>query len=114
MHVGIGLAGLGHRGAESALNKIAHPFASVIFISDGLAASLGAHSGADGAIVVAGTGSVGVGMIDGREIRLTRDLRDRLRHPDAEAAAGALLVARGQLDLPKRATDHEQVSKFRV
>src|SRR5258707_14002070 len=32
MHVGIGLAGLGRRGAKAALNKIAHPFASVIFI----------------------------------------------------------------------------------
>ena len=31
---------------------------------------LGAHSGADGAIVVAGTGSVGVGLIGGREIRI--------------------------------------------
>ena len=70
MHAAIGLAGLGRRGAEAALNKITHPFASVIFISDGMAACLGAHSGADGAIVVAGTGSVGVGLIGGREIRL--------------------------------------------
>jgi len=70
MRAGIGLAGLGRRGAEEALKKIAHPFASVTFISDGMAACLGAHSGADGAIVVAGTGSVGVGLIGGREIRL--------------------------------------------
>jgi len=70
MHAGIGLAGLGRRGAEAALKRIAHPFASVAFISDGMAACLGAHSGADGAIVVAGTGSVGVGLIGGREIRL--------------------------------------------
>jgi glucosamine kinase len=70
MRAGIGLAGIGRRGAEAALNKIAHPFASVIFISDGLAACLGAHSGANGAIVVAGTGSVGVGLVDGRQIRL--------------------------------------------
>ncbi|MCC8977335.1 BadF/BadG/BcrA/BcrD ATPase family protein [Bradyrhizobium acaciae] len=70
MHTGIGLAGIGRRGADAALNKIAHPFASAVFISDGLAACLGAHSGADGAIVVTGTGSVGVGLIDGREIRL--------------------------------------------
>jgi glucosamine kinase len=70
MHAGIGLAGLGRRGAKAALEKIADPFATVLFISDGLAACLGAHSGADGAIVVAGTGSVGVGLIDGREIRL--------------------------------------------
>src|SRR3954466_1548596 len=70
MHAGIGLAGLGRRGADAALKKIAHPFASAIFISDGMAACFGAHSGADGAIVVAGTGSVGVGLIGGREIRL--------------------------------------------
>jgi glucosamine kinase len=70
MHAGIGLAGLGRPGAEAALNELPHPFASVIFISDGLAACLGAHGGADGAIVVAGTGSVGVGLIGGREIRL--------------------------------------------
>jgi len=70
LHAGIGLAGLGRRGAEAALKRIAHPFASVYFISDGMAACLGAHSGADGAIVVAGTGSVGVGLIDGQEIGL--------------------------------------------
>jgi glucosamine kinase len=236
MHAGIGLAGLGRRGAEAALNKIPHPFASVIFISDGMAACLGAHSGADGAIVVAGTGSVGFGLIGGREIRLagygfpvsdegsgadiglqvvrlalraadrrteltpllaevldafdhdpyqavawseearatdyaalapivmrhahqgdpigrriveraadaigdlldlflargidrlslvggladaitpwlTPDLRARLKHPDADAAAGALLVARRRVVLPVRETDHEQASKFRV
>jgi glucosamine kinase len=70
LHVGIGLAGLERRGAEAELKRIAHPFASVLFITDGMAACLGAHSGADGAIVVAGTGSVGVGLIGGREIRL--------------------------------------------
>jgi glucosamine kinase len=69
MHAGIGLAGFGRRGAEAALKEIAHPFASVRFISDGLAACLGAHRGADGAIVVAGTGSIGVGLIGGRELR---------------------------------------------
>src|SRR6201987_4588712 len=236
MHAGIGLAGLGRRGAEAALKDIAHPFASVIFISDGLAACLGAHSGADGAIVVAGTGSVGVGLIDGREIRLggygcpvsdegsgadiglqvvrlalraadrrgemtpllsevmgafdhdpyqavawsedaratdfaafarvvvrhanqgdpvgrrileraadaigdlldlflargidrlslvgglagdiapwlTPDLRARLKAPDADAAAGALLVARQRLVLPGREDDHEQASRFHL
>jgi glucosamine kinase len=236
MHAGIGLAGLGRRGAEAALKKIAHPFASVIFISDGMAACLGAHSGADGAIVVAGTGSVGVGLIGGREIRfagygfpvsdegsgahiglqvvrralraadrrspmtplllevldafdhdpyqavawseearatdyaalapivlrhahqgdpvgrriveraadavgdlldlflargierlslvgglsdaitpwLTPDLRARLKRPDADAAAGALLVARRRLVPPERESDHEQAPRYRV
>jgi len=69
VHAGIGIAGLGRRGAEAALNEITHPFASVRFMSDGLAACLGAHGGADGAIVVAGTGSIGVGLIGGRELR---------------------------------------------
>lgn len=236
MHAGIGLAGLGRRGAEAALKKIAHPFASVVLISDGMAACLGAHSGADGAIVVAGTGTVGVGLIGGREIRLagygfpvsdegsgadiglqvvrlalraadrrgemtpllsevlgmfdhdpyqavawseearatdyaalapivmrhadhsdpvgrriveraadaigdlldlflargidrlslvgglsdaiapwlTPDLRARLKGPDADAAAGALLVARRRLVLPERECDHEQGPRFRV
>jgi glucosamine kinase len=236
MRAGIGLAGLGRRGAEAALNEIAHPFASVVFISDGLAACLGAHGGADGAIVVAGTGSVGIGLIEGREIRvggygfpvsddgsgadiglqvvrlalraadgraeltpllseilgafdhdpyqavawseearatdyaalapivlrhadqgdpvgrrileraadaigdlldmflargidrvslvggladaitpwLTPDLRARLKRPDADATAGALLVARGRFDLTRRATGRDQTSKFNV
>jgi glucosamine kinase len=236
MHAGIGLAGLGRRGSKVAFEKIAHPFASITFLSDGLAACLGAHSGADGAIVVAGTGSVGVGLLDGREIRLagygfpvsdegsgadiglqvvrlalraadrraertpllsevldlfdrdpyqavawseearatdyaafapivlrhanqgdpvgrriveraadaigdlldlfiardidrlsvvgglagaiapwlTPDLRSRLRRPDADAAAGALLVARGRFNIPKKESDHEQASQHGV
>jgi len=69
MHAGIGLAGLSRRGAEAALNQLAHPFASVRFMGDGLAACLGAHGGKDGAIVVTGTGSVGIGLISGRELR---------------------------------------------
>ena len=70
MHAGIAVAGFYRRGAEAALKASAHPFASISFISDGLAACLGAHSGANGAIVVAGTGSVGVGLLESREIRL--------------------------------------------
>jgi glucosamine kinase len=69
MHAAIGLAGLAREGAEAALGEIAHPFAFVHFISDGLAACLGAHTGKDGAIVVAGTGSIGVGLLGGRELR---------------------------------------------
>jgi glucosamine kinase len=45
---------------------------------------------------------------------LTPDLRDRLKRPDADAAAGALLVARGRLALPTKDKDHEQTAKFRV
>ena len=57
------------RWRRSDLKEIMHPFASVRFISDGLAACLGAHGGADGAVVVAGTGSIGVDLIGRRELR---------------------------------------------
>src|SRR3954464_15580483 len=236
MHAGIAVAGFYRRGAEAALKASTHPFAAINFISDGLAACIGAHSGANGAIVVAGTGSVGVGLLEGREIRiagygfpvsdegsgadiglqvvrlalraadrrgeltpllsevlggfdhdpyqavawseearpadyaafapivmrhadrgdpvgrrvveraadaigdlldlflargidrlslvggladaiapwLTPDLRERLKRPDADAAAGALLLARGRFAVPKREMDDEQAAKFRV
>jgi glucosamine kinase len=70
IHAGIGLAGLGRIGALEALQRQAHCFASVAFVNDGVAACLGAHSGADGAIVIAGTGSIGIGRVAMRELRV--------------------------------------------
>ncbi len=69
-HAGIGLAGIGRKGALEALQAISHPFAGIGFTSDGMAACLGAHSGADGGIVIAGTGSIGLGFVDGRDLRV--------------------------------------------
>ncbi|TPL91667.1 N-acetylglucosamine kinase [Mesorhizobium sp. B2-3-12] len=69
IHAGIGLAGIGRKGALEALRAIAHPFASIDFVSDGVGACLGAHSGRDGAIVIAGTGSIGLGFVEGRDLR---------------------------------------------
>jgi len=69
IHAGIGLAGLGRKGALDALRAIAHPFAGIEFVSDGMGACLGAHSGRDGAIVISGTGSIGLGFVDGRNLR---------------------------------------------
>ncbi|ESY73174.1 N-acetylglucosamine kinase [Mesorhizobium sp. M0051] len=70
IHAGIALAGIGRKGALEALRAIAHPFASIDFVSDGVGACLGAHSGQDGAIVIAGTGSIGLGFVDGRDLRV--------------------------------------------
>ena len=89
MRGGIGLAGLGRRGPEAALSKFAHPFASVIFISDVMTTCLGAPW-------------------------LTPDLRERLKRPNADAAAGVLLRARGRRAVPRREMDDEQAAKFRV
>jgi glucosamine kinase len=69
IRAGIGLAGIGRKGALEALRAIAHPFASIDFVSDGIGACLGAHSGRDGAIVIAGTGSIGLGFVEGRDLR---------------------------------------------
>lgn len=67
---GVGLAGVGRKGALEALRVLPHPFASIVFISDGLAACLGAHGGRDGAIVIAGTGSIGIGRVAGCDLRV--------------------------------------------
>lgn len=67
---GIALAGIGRKGARAALADMPGRFASAIYASDAEAACLGAHSGQDGAIVIAGTGSIGIGYVDGRELRV--------------------------------------------
>jgi glucosamine kinase len=69
-HVGIGLAGIGRKGAIEALRAIPHPFAGIAFVSDGMGACLGAHAGLDGAIVIAGTGSIGLGFVRDRTLRV--------------------------------------------
>lgn len=68
--VGIGLAGIGRKGALQTLQARPHRFASMIFASDGLIACLGAHSGRDGGIIIVGTGSIGLARIEGRDIRV--------------------------------------------
>jgi glucosamine kinase len=69
--LGIGLAGLS-TGAEAArisadLMAI-EAVASVRAANDAVTACLGAHAGADGGIIIAGTGSAGIARIAGREI----------------------------------------------
>jgi glucosamine kinase len=45
---------------------------------------------------------------------LTPDLRGRLKAPDADAIAGALMVARRRFALPGRQAEGEPASEFRV
>ncbi|GGK48724.1 N-acetylglucosamine kinase [Salinarimonas ramus] len=70
VHAGIGVAGLGRKGARAAFEALAHPFASIAFANDGLVACLGAHAGGDGAIVICGTGSCGLGRVAGVDLRV--------------------------------------------
>jgi glucosamine kinase len=70
MHAGIGIAGIGRKGALAQLLKHPHPFRSAQYVNDARIACIGAHGGQDGGIVIAGTGSVALAVIGGEEIRI--------------------------------------------
>lgn len=70
LHVVIGIAGLGRKGALEALLALPHPYASIRFVTDGLIACVGAHGGKDGGIVIVGTGSFGLARVEDREVRV--------------------------------------------
>ena len=67
-HAGLGLAGAGIKNACERLLSEKMPFASMVLESDAYVAWLGAHQGGDGAIVILGTGSCGLALINGRRI----------------------------------------------
>ncbi len=69
-HVGIGVAGIDRHGAYQTLQDMDYPFRSVIIKNDAYIANLGAHQGEDGGTVVVGTGSVAVGQIGDKFIRV--------------------------------------------
>ena len=54
-----GIAGISRLGAEQDLRACGFPFGSLALDSDAAIANLGAHLGADGAILILGTGSIG-------------------------------------------------------
>lgn len=67
-HAGLGLAGAGvHTACQRARSSLVS-FASTVVDSDAYIAWLGAHQGMDGAIVILGTGSCGLAIVDGRRI----------------------------------------------
>jgi len=62
--VGLGLAGLNLPDCHTALKDWQHPFGEIFMTSDQYVACLGAHHGADGAVIIAGTGSCGISIVD--------------------------------------------------
>lgn len=70
MDAAVGLAGIGRKGVREELQQRQHPFRTVIYVSDAVIACLGAHGGRDGGIVISGTGSIGLAMVNGRELRI--------------------------------------------
>lgn len=57
IHLAAGLAGANLSCAKQQFLAQAHPFKSMLVVSDLHAACLGAHDGADGALIICGTGS---------------------------------------------------------
>lgn len=56
VHVGLGLAGVEIDAAKTQFLSQPHPYASLVLDSDAYVACLGVHEGADGAIIIIGTG----------------------------------------------------------
>jgi glucosamine kinase len=67
-HAGLGLAGAGIKGACDGLRSKLSPFASIVLETDAYIAWLGAHRAADGGIVILGTGSCGLAVVNGQRI----------------------------------------------
>src|SRR6478672_1007772 len=74
VHAGVGLAGVGRKGALEQLTLRPHPFRSVVYAHDATIACIGAHGDRDGAIVIAGTGSNDDGPIS---VAMRTDAGDR-------------------------------------
>jgi glucosamine kinase len=67
-HAGLGLAGAGIGAAYERARANLGSFASIVVDTDAYIAWLGAHQGKDGAIVILGTGSCGLAVVNGRRI----------------------------------------------
>lgn len=60
IRAGMGIAGINRVGMKDRVAALDWPFASLALASDAIIANLGAHMGGDGAILILGTGSVGM------------------------------------------------------
>lgn len=63
-HAGLGLAGTAQAADRDFVLAQAHPFASMAVETDAYVAWLGAHNGNDGAILILGTGSCGLAVVN--------------------------------------------------
>jgi len=67
---GVGIAGISRPGVRDRLEQLDFPYGSVAFETDGMIANLGAHAGADGAILIIGTGSIAHIKHEGRNFSI--------------------------------------------
>lgn len=69
-HVGMGLAGVNLPSIRSKMLEWHNPFASMHLTTDLHIACLGAHDGADGAVIITGTGSSAFAVQNGEQLNL--------------------------------------------
>lgn len=62
----LAMAGASEPDHAAAAQRRAHPFQRMIMTTDAHAACLGAHGGRDGGIIIAGTGTIGWAIVQGR------------------------------------------------
>lgn len=65
LHAGIGIAGCEANLIVENFKNFPHGFATLVVMSDAYTACVGAHGGYDGAIIIAGTGSIGLQIEQG-------------------------------------------------
>ena len=70
IHAGFGLAGVAQKPDRDFVLSRPSPFASVVVDTDAYAAYMGAFDGADGAILIVGTGVAGLAVIGGTRINV--------------------------------------------
>lgn len=63
---GVGVAGVNVPSVFTAMNQWQHPFKKIHLTTDLHIACLGAHQGADGAVIIVGTGSCGYSFVAGK------------------------------------------------
>ena len=65
--LGLGVAGVGGVAEAARFAACFEGFAGVSVVNDAVAACIGAHAGADGGLLIVGTGSAGIARVGGRE-----------------------------------------------
>lgn len=70
LHAGVGIAGCEAASVVEDFKKFPHGFKTLVVMSDAHTACLGAHGGQNGAIIIAGTGSVGFQIDQGRSTQV--------------------------------------------
>jgi glucosamine kinase len=70
IRAGFGLAGVAQQPDRDFILSQPNPFASVVVDTDAYAAYMGAFDGADGAILIVGTGVAGLAVVDGERLNV--------------------------------------------